>query len=163
MVLLLRHGLHAPAFALLRPFEEAFLRSFVAMYGTENQVAALWNGTYNTEFELIGNQIDQKLGLHPVFGPSFKSKVKILHGFTHGGKEQLVRQATGHDIISSYTDEEVRTLVRETMPIAFLTALFVTEFLGYQTEHQSALAMFNTYVQSIARKPSVSSPPTCRS
>jgi hypothetical protein len=49
------------------------------MYGIENQVAALWNGTYNTEFELIGNQIDQKLGLHPVFGPSFKSKVKILH------------------------------------------------------------------------------------
>jgi hypothetical protein len=79
MLVLLRHGLHAPAFALLRPFEEAFLRSFVAMYGTENQVAALWNGTYNTEFELIGNQIDQKLGLHPVFGPSFKSKVKILH------------------------------------------------------------------------------------
>jgi hypothetical protein len=36
------------------------------------------------------------------------------------------------------------------MPITFLTALFVTEFLGYQTEYQTALAMFNTYVQSIA-------------
>jgi hypothetical protein len=147
MLLLLRHALHAPAFALLRPFEEMFLRSFVVMYGTENQVAAIWNGTYTTEFELIGKQIDQKLGLHPIFGPSFKNKIKTLHGFTHGGKEQLVRQASGLDIVSSYTDDEVRTLVGETMPIAFLTALFITEFLHYPAEYQTALVMFSEYVQ----------------
>jgi hypothetical protein len=59
------------------------------------------------------------------------------------GKLQMVRQESGLDIISGYTDEEVRTLVREAMPIVFLTALFVTEFLGYQAEYQTALATFD--------------------
>jgi hypothetical protein len=147
MLLLLRHTLHAPAFALLRPFEEAFLRSFVAIYGTENQVAALWNGTYTTEFEVAGKQIDQEARIGASFGPLFKDKIKKLHGFTHGGKEQLVRQASGIDIVSSYTDDEVRSLVREIMPVAFLTALFITEFLGYPSEYQTVLAMFDEYVQ----------------
>jgi len=101
---------------------------------------------YTTEFELIGKQIDHKLGLHPIFGPSFKNKIKTLHGFTHGGKEQLVRQASELDIVSSYTDDEVRTLVGKTMPSASLTA-FITEFLGYPAEYQTALAMFNEYAQ----------------
>lgn len=111
------------------------------MCGTENQAAALWNGTYTTEFETIAKRIDQKLGLEPHFGPSFKDKIKFLHGFTHGGKEQLVRQANGLDINSSYTDDEVCALVGETMLIAFLAALLITEFLGYASEHQNAMAM----------------------
>lgn len=148
MLLLLQSGYHAPAFALLRPFEEVFLRSFVVMNGTEKQFAAVRNGTYHTEFELIGRQIDRKLGVDPCFGPSFKDKIDVLHGFAHGGKEQLVRQASGLDIVSSYSDDEVRALVGETMPIAFLAALFITEFLGYGEEYRSALAMFEEYVQT---------------
>jgi len=125
MLLLLRNGYYVPAFALLRPFEEAFLRSSVAMYGTENQVAALRNGTYNTEFEAVWKQIDDKFMLEPRFD---KDKLKVLHGFTHGGKEQLVRQAHGSDIVSGYTNDEIHALVRETIPTAFLAALFVTQF-----------------------------------
>lgn len=146
MLLLLRNGFYAPAFALMRPLEEAFLRLYVAMNGTENQATALWNGTYNTEFEVVWRQIYEKLGLEPRFGPWLEKKIKALHGFTHVGKEQLVRQARGSDIVSSYTDDEVLSLVRETMPIAFFTALLTTAFLGYQTEHQSAAAMLNEYV-----------------
>jgi len=128
------------------------------MYGTENQVEALWSGKYNTEFEVVGNQIDQKLGAQPQFGPWFKGITKSLHGFTHGGKEQLVRQARGSDIISSYTDNEVRSLVRETMSIAFLAALFITEFLGYPTEYQIALSMFDEYVRTEASARTASVP-----
>ena len=132
----------------MRPLEEAFLRLFVAMNGTENQVAALWKGTYKTEFEVVWRQIHEKVGLEPRFEPWLKSKIKALHGFTHGGKEQLVRQASGSDIVSSYTDDEVRSLVRETMPIALLTALLTTAFLEYPAEHQRAVVIFNEYVQS---------------
>src|ERR1700722_15530599 len=67
MLLLLRHGFHAPAFALIRSLEEAFLRLFVAMYGTENQAAALWKGTYKTEFEVVWKEIYGKIGLEPGF------------------------------------------------------------------------------------------------
>jgi len=147
ILLLLGNGFPAPAFALMRPLEEAFLRLFVAMNGTEKQAAALWKGTYNTEFEVVWKQIYEKIGLQPNVGPWLQTKIKALHGFTHGGKEQLVRQASGSDIVSSYTDDEVRSLVRETMPIALLTALFTTAFLDYAAEHRSAVAMFNEYVQ----------------
>lgn len=58
-----------------------------------------------------------------------------------------MRQASGSNIISSYTEDEVRGLVQETMPIAFLTALLTTAFLDYPTEHQSAVAMLNEYTQ----------------
>jgi|SRR5579859_643211 len=150
ILVLLQQRLPAPAFALLRPLEEAFLRSFVVMHGTDKQAEAIKNGTYKTEPEIIGNQIDQKLGLMKGhFGPSFKTKMPVLHGFTHGGKEQLVRQSRGLDIISSYTDDEVVTLVRETMSVAFLAALFITEFLVYPAENQAAMQMLNEYVQAI--------------
>lgn len=147
MLLLLRHGFHAPAFALMRPLEEAFLRLFLAMYGTENQAKALWEGTYSTEFEAVWKQVYDKIGLEARFDSWFKDKVKALHGFTHGGKEQLVRQARGSDIVSSYTEDEVRSLVRETMPIALLTALLTTAFCEYQAEHQSAVEIFNEYAR----------------
>jgi hypothetical protein len=150
MLLLLRRTYYAPAFALRRPFEEAFARSFVAMNGTDKQVEALWAGNYNTEFEVVGDQIDQKIGCERHFGPWFEDKVSMLHGFTHGGKEQLVRQASGSDIVSSFTGDETHALVRETMPIAFLAALFTTEFLGYGAEYQMALAMFDAWVQAEA-------------
>jgi hypothetical protein len=151
ILILLQQNVPAPAFALLRPLEEAVLRCFVVMHGTDKQAEAIKNGTYQTEFEVIGNQIDQKLGLmKPHFGPSFKDKIKFLHGFTHGGKEQLVRQASGLDIISSYTNDEISTLVKETMSVVFLAALLITDFLGYPVEAQAAGEMLNQYLQTVA-------------
>lgn len=154
MLLLLRYGFHATAFALMRPLEETFLRLFVAMDGTDKQVVALRNGRYSTEFEVVWKQIYEKIGLELRFESWFKDKIKALHGFTHGGKEQLVRQSSGSDIVSSYTDGEIRGLVRETMPPVLLTALFVTAFLEYPAEHQEAVAMLNEYIQGVTREAS---------
>ena len=149
MLLLLRNGLPATAFALMRPLEEAFLRLFVAMNGTDEQAVTLRNGTYKTNFEIVWKQVYEKIGLQPNVGPWLKTKIKGLHGFTHGGKEQLVRQSSGSDIVSSYTDDEVRSLVRETVPIALLTVLLATVFLDYPAERQEAVAMFNEYTQGL--------------
>ena|SRR5579871_3398382 len=149
ILLLLQNGLPAPAFALMRPLEEAFLRLFVAMNGTEKQVTGLWKGTYRTEFELVWKQIYEKIGLQPKVGQWLQTKIKGLHGFTHGGKEQLVRRARGSDIVSSYTDDEVQSLVRETIPVAFLTALFTTAFLNYQMEHQTVVERLNEYTRGL--------------
>jgi hypothetical protein len=149
MLLLLRNGFPATAFALMRPLEEVFLRLFVAMTGTDEQAVTLRNGTYKTNFEVVWKQVYEKVGFQPNVGPWLKTKIKGLHGFTHGGKEQLVRQSSGSDIVSSYTDDEVRSLVRETMPIALLTALLTTAFLDYPAEHQEAVAMFNEYTHGL--------------
>jgi hypothetical protein len=89
---LVRNGNPTSAFALLRVFEEAFLKLFLVMFGTDKQVQAIWEGTYNTDFPCVGEQIDAKLGAEPPFGPKLKGQIKTLHGFTHSGFEQLIRQ-----------------------------------------------------------------------
>jgi len=145
LLLLTKH--YAPAFALMRPIAEPFFRLHVAIHGTEAQLASLKNGTYNTEFEKVGEQIDQTYGLEPLFGPWFnKNRTSILHGFTHGGLEQLMRRSSGTEIIPNYSEEEVRDVVLFTTLFAFLTALAITDFLGFKAEFETASQMFSEYL-----------------
>jgi hypothetical protein len=150
---LVRTGNPTSAFALLRVFEEAFLKLFLVMCGTDKQVQAIWEGKYTTEFAVVGAQIDEKLGAQPLFGPKLKGQIKALHGFTHSGFEQLVRQLTklpdgSRDIAPNYTDEDVRQLVLETMPIIFLAGAFLTEFLNYPDENKTVVEMFNDFLET---------------
>jgi hypothetical protein len=50
------------------------------------------------------------------------------------------------DVVANYSEDEVRALVQETMPTVFLAAAFITEFLDYPLEHQTALEMFKEYI-----------------
>jgi hypothetical protein len=153
LLTLVRTNNPTSGFALLRVFEEAFLKLFIVMHGTDKQVQAIWEGTYNTDFAAVGAQIDEWLGKEPLFGPKLKSQIKILHGFTHSGFEQLVRQLTklpdgSSDVAPNYTDEDVRQLVLETMPIIFLAGAFLTEFLNYPDENKAAVEMFNDFLET---------------
>jgi hypothetical protein len=141
---LVRTGNPTAAFALLRVFEEAFLKLFLVVCGTDPQVQAIWEGTYNSDFAAVGALIDEKLGKEPLFGPKMRGQIKALHGFTHSGFEQLVRQLKklpdgSSDIAPNYSNEEIRLLVLETMPIIFLAGAFLTEFLGYADENKAAI------------------------
>jgi hypothetical protein len=150
---LVRNGNPTSAFALLRVFEEAFLKLFLVVCGTDNQVQAIWEGTYNTDFAAVGAQIDEKLGKEPLFGPKLKGQVKTLHGFTHSGFEQLVRHLTilpddTSDVAPNYSEEDMRHLVVETMPIVFLAGAFLTEFLNYTDENKKVIDLFNDYIDT---------------
>jgi hypothetical protein len=150
---LVRGGNPTSAFALLRVFEEAFLKLFLVICGTDRQVQAIWEGSYNTDFGAVGAQIDERLGKQPLFGPKLKGQIKTLHGFTHSGFEQLVRQMTklpdgSRDIAPNYDDKHVRQLVQETMPIIFLAGAFLTEFLNYPDENKAVVEMFNDYLKT---------------
>jgi len=150
---LVRTGNPTSAFALLRVFEEAFLKLFLVICGTDRQVQAIWEGTYNTDFAAVGTQIDEKLGKEPLFGPKLKNQIKTLHGFTHSGFEQLVRQLKelpdgSTDIAPNYADEDVRHLVLETMPIVFLAGAFLTEFLNYPAENSTVVEMLNDFLET---------------
>lgn len=150
---------HASAFALLRPFEEAFLRSFVAVFGTIAQGVALWNDKYNTEFEAVGKQIDKKLSpnsQYGPYGPFFKDRIKTLHSFTHGGMKQLVKfvslepdqiAAIGGPKVSK---DEVLNIVMTAMLVLFEAALFLTDFWGDTSEHQSIHMMHIEYCEEAA-------------
>jgi hypothetical protein len=150
---LLRNGNPTSAFALLRVFEEAFLKLFVVLFGTDRQVQAIWEGSFTTEFAVIGEQIDAKLGSEPLFGPKLKSQVAIWHGFTHSGPEQTLRQLTkmpdgSLDVAPSYADDDVRRLVIEAMSKIFLAGAFITEFLNYVNENRQVVEMFNEFIDT---------------
>ena len=52
------------------------------------------------------------------------------------------------DIAPNYAHEDVRQLVLETMPIIFLAAAFLTEFLNYPDENKAVLEMFNDFLET---------------
>jgi hypothetical protein len=152
ILLLLRTKHYAPAFALMRPIAEAFLRLHLVMHGTEAQLAAIKDGAYNTDFAGIGEQIDQMAGLEePLLGAFFKKHTKILHGFTHGGLEQLMRRSDGPDIIANYPDDEVRDVVNFTTMFAFLTAVHVADYLNLGAEFERANKIHDEYRQAISQ------------
>ena len=152
LLLLLRTKHYAPAFALMRPIAEAFLRLQIVIHGTEAQLAAIKEGTYNTEFKTIGEQIDRMAGLEkPLLGPFFEKNTKILHGFTHGGLEQLMRRSDGPDIIANYPDDEVRDVVNFTTMFAFLTAVHVADYLNLGPEFEHANGIYDEYRQAISK------------
>jgi len=152
LLFLLQNQYPAPAFALLRVLQEAAFRSFVTMFGRDAQFAAIKKGTYRVKFEAVAGQIDAKLQMGPMVQLRTKTTIKALHGFTHGGAQQLLRQFSkaddALDIISNYSDAEVCGLVNETVVMVGLTAAFTTEFLNLVAENASALEMFAEYVRS---------------
>lgn len=167
---LLRTGNPTSAFALLRVFEEAFLKLFLVMRGTDKQVQAIWEGTYVTDFAAVGLQIDEAMGgASELFGPKLKEQIKAMHGFTHSGPEQLVRQLTkmpdgSSELAPNYSDQDIRHLVIETMVIVFLAGAFLTEFLNYIEENKTVGAMFNDYIEtqteSLKLDELIANPPT---
>ncbi len=51
------------------------------------------------------------------------------------------------NVVSSYSDKDIRNLVLQTMPTIFIAAAFIAEFLDYPAEHQRAVEMFAEHVQ----------------
>jgi hypothetical protein len=83
-----------------------------------------------------------------LLGPWLEDSTSILHDFTHGGLEQLIRHKAGSDIRPNFPESEVLQVVTLTTLIAFLTVLAVTQFLGLTAEYDSAIKLFETYNQT---------------
>ena len=153
LLFLLQNHYPAPAFALLRILQEAAFRLIVVMNGTENQFVSIKTDTYKTDFVEVGKLIDQKLESGPIVQLRTQDTIKALHGFTHGGPHQLTRQFCKLDdslnIMSNFSDSEIRGLVNETIPIVSLTAAFTTEFFNMVTENSTALQLLDEHVRSM--------------
>jgi hypothetical protein len=151
IVVLISTKHYAPAFALMRPIAESFCRLYLVMYGSEAQFDSILKGTYATEFSAVLAQIDAAVWKEPLLGSWLtKERMRVLHGFTHGGTEQLIRQFSGRDIIPNYPENEVVGVLDFTTFFAFMTALFVTDFLGCVPEHQAATEMFKKFLPATA-------------
>ena len=152
ILVLARSGLNASAFALVRPFEEAFFLLFLVMHGTQRQFRSIQKGTYRTDFEAAGAKLDSHLAQGNTIvrkGISMQNWYKLrknrLHGFTHGGLQQVVRHINGKDIVPNFPEQELREMIETTMLHVHLAATLVTLFLGLTAENAVAGAAFNEY------------------
>jgi hypothetical protein len=152
ILLLAEHRMNASAFALLRPFEEAFFRMFLTMYGTQNQFEAIRDGKYELDFTDAAKRLSTHLGLQcTTLEDIYKIRKGRLHGFTHGGREQLYRFLAGRDIVSNFTEEELGTTVEGTMFQIHLAAKLVTAFLGLANENAFASAAFEQFTKDVVQ------------
>jgi hypothetical protein len=148
-ILLLAADCRPPAFSLMRPLTESFLRLHVVMYGTEPQFASIKNDTYATEFATVGDLIDRVNEFQPLFGPLFKDIKEALHGFTHVGKVQLVRMANGADLGPNYPDDEVLDLTKYVTLIAVVAGKSASKFLDWPEAIETSQVLFDEYLASV--------------
>jgi len=148
IILLLHHGICAPAFALIRPITEAFLRLNIVMLGTDKEVESIRKGTYRTEFKTVGEMVDKSIGLSRLFGPLMQKITSGLHGFTHGGVEQLMRLKAGNNITRNYSDIDARECLQLTTLFPFFATMAVSDFLSRKSEFEAAQALLDEYLHT---------------
>lgn len=147
-ILLLAANCRPPAFSLMRPLTEAFLRLHVVMHGTERQLESVKNDTYSTEFATVGELVDRVNEFEPLFGSLYgNANIKdALHGFTHIGKQQLIRMANGPDIGPNYPDDEVLDLIKYVTVVTFVSALAVSKFLDWSEAIEASQVLVDEYL-----------------
>jgi hypothetical protein len=158
ILLLSRNGMNASAFALLRPFEEAFFRMFIVMHGTQNQFESIRNGTYTTDFNDASARLSKHLGQGATIQDLYKVRIKRLHGFTHGGHEQVSRFVDGKDIVSNFAERDIREMIEGTMFHVHVAAQLVTDFLGLTNENVKATEAFDKFAKEVVAAAHANSP-----
>ena len=104
-------GLHAPAFALLRPAFESYVRGiWLSDCAKQVEISDFATGAWQ-KVPSMGNMVDQ-LESTASFGTgiltqSFSSNWETLCGFTHSGIEQVQMHISGGDIESNCSPEQI--------------------------------------------------------
>ena len=145
------------AFALVRPLLEVCVEAqwqfscatdeiFRRAYAGEDVDPGLPN---------MMDELDKRIG-HPVFA-GMRANVKVLHGFTHGGIEQLGRRADAEgNLRATYTDEEKCEAVRvSTEYISHLSSIFCQAAFGMHETAPRSAAIEAKYEELYGAKPSV--------
>lgn len=130
------------AFALVRPCLEALVRAHVAVKGSAEDVKALQEDTYHTDFDKIGPWIDKEFRTETLFTKFIGNAQGALHSFTHAGLSQLGRRFDGHTLKASYDDGEITEVIRVCTSAAWMVTNLVTIHLGFHREANKAQALY---------------------
>jgi hypothetical protein len=148
-ILLLAANCRAPAFSLMRPLTESFLRLHVVMHGTTRQLESVKNDTYKTEFVTEGDLIDRVTEFQPLFGPLFRNIKGALHGLTHGGKLHLIRMANGTDLGPNYSNDDTLDLIKYVTLLTIVAAISVSKFLEWPQAVETSERLFDEYTAGV--------------
>jgi hypothetical protein len=130
------------AFALLRPCVEALVRAHVAVKGSADDVKKLQDDTYITDFDRIGQWMDQEFATEKLFTNFIGRARTALHSFTHAGLSQIGRRFDGHNLTPSYDDGEILEVIRSTTSAAWMVTNLATIHLGFVQEANKAQGLY---------------------
>ncbi len=139
LVLLTRSGLTGSAFALVRSVVEGLVRGvWFTSCASQAQVLKFRNeDKIDPTFGEMSDAIDAQCGID--FFHDFKDRSwKALNSYTHTGILQIGRRFTGHELVPSYRDGEIKEMMRVSTTCILL---LVRPYLARQGHVDSAKAI----------------------
>jgi len=132
IIVLVNNKLFASAAALVRSQFEAMVRAFYFHEcASENEVESFSSGKNPISLKKMIEKLEEKLkdtGLS--FLKYYENTGKILHGFTHGGFEQISRRYSDTELINSFKEIEVEKIVSNSQILACLSASSASGIAG---------------------------------
>ena len=132
IIILVKNKLSASAAALVRSQFETMVRAFYFHEcASENEVESFSNGKSPISLKKMIEKLEEKLkdtGLS--FLKYYENTGKILHGFTHGGFEQIGRRYSDTELINSFKEIEVEKIVSNSQILACLSASCASGIAG---------------------------------
>ena len=108
-IILLERDRPGPAWALARPLLESFVRGMWVLHcASDEQVKKLFRGQWPSFLDLLKDMKNND-GLRPnsEWIRANEANVPILHDFTHGGIEHVLRRIAGNVVESAYPEHEI--------------------------------------------------------
>lgn len=132
IILLMKNRMSGSAAALLRPQYESVMRGlYFHECATDTEVDSFIKAKEPIKLYKMVEQVENQLAVNknPLtnFYNMFKKK---MHGFTHGGFEQLKRRYTDTELINNYTEEECIQIVTLSYILAIFSATLTTAVAG---------------------------------
>ena len=137
------------AFALSRPIVEAQVRAHVVIIGSDDDMSAIKNDTYRTNFQTIGGEIDHALNLDGFFDRFLNGASGALHSFTHSGLSQLGRRFNGNDLEAHYADGEIIEVIRTASTAVFMVTNLVTNRFKFEEDSKAIGELFELWGQAL--------------
>ncbi|WP_394813046.1 DUF6988 family protein [Methylobacter psychrophilus] len=144
MLLLLSqtHPLHAPAFALLRPVFDSYLRGlWFAHCATDADLERFVQGKSPPNMPAMLAAIEQIPGfdvrqLSDIYNRSWSA----MCAYTHTGSQQILRWSTSDAIQPNYSDAEINEVIAFTEALAILSTLGLATIAANKFLAKSVLA-----------------------
>lgn len=141
------HPLHAPAFALVRPVFEAYLRGvWLAHCATDTNLERFAKGDSPPKIPVMLEAIEQTPGfdskqLSAIYARSWST----MCAYTHTGSQQVLRWNTSDAIQQNYSDEDVDEALSFTGALAILSTIGLAAIADNVALAKSALSQAHEF------------------
>lgn len=131
----------------LRSQFEAVVRAFYFHEcASENEVESFANGKSPISLKKMTEKLEVELKYTGLFFLKYYENTgEILHGFTHGGFEQIGRRYSDSELINSFKEKEVKTIVSNSHILACLSASCASAIAGNDDLATELISKYGKY------------------